>query len=362
MLKRKVTRAKSLCYGYGHYQPKTRMSAVSEITPVVDKVPVVLIADDDSVSSYMLSQVLHQDGYQTLTVENGQAALSACQKELPDIILMDAVMPVLNGFDCCRTLHTIYGSDCPPTLIITGLNDTESVESAYKAGAVDYVTKPFHWPVLRGRVRQAIKAHLAHQKLKQSLYQERLLRQELKLANQQLQSFATKDGLTGITNRRIFDETLEVEWKRLSRERSSLGLALIDIDCFKIYNDTYGHLNGDRCLCQVADVIKGCARRPADVAARYGGEEFALILPNTELEGVIHIGKSVQTDLRKRAIPHTGSFVRPLVTVSIGVVAIVPTLSSSPKTLISWADQALYDAKKKGRDQVIAFSTSTVAK
>ena len=353
--------AKSLCHGYGHYQSKTLMSAVSDITPVVDKVPVVLIADDDSVSSYMLAQVLHQYGYQTLVVGDGQAALSACQKELPDIILMDAVMPVLDGFNCCRTLHAMYGSDCPPTLMNTGLNDTESVEKAYKVGAVDYVTKPFHWAVLRGRMRQTIKAHIAHQKLKQSLQKERLLRQELKLANQQLHRLATKDGLTGITNRRIFDETLEVEWKRLYREQSSLGLALIDVDCFKTYNDTYGHLSGDRCLCQVADVIKGCARRPADVAARYGGEEFALILPNTELEGVIHIGKSIQTDLHKRAIPHIASVVRPLVTVSIGVVAIVPTLSSSPQTLINWADQALYNAKKNGRDCVIAFSTSTVA-
>ena len=336
------------------------MSAVSEITPAVDKVPVVLIADDDSVSSYMLAQVLHKDGYQTLVVANGKAALSACQKKLPDIILMDAVMPVLNGFDCCRTLHAMYGNDCPPTLMITGLNDTESVESAYKAGAVDYVTKPFHWAVLRGRVRQAIKAHLAHQKLKQSLQEEKLLRQELKIANQQLHRLATTDGLTGITNRRIFDKTLEAEWKRLYREQLSLGLALIDIDCFKTYNDTYGHLSGDQCLCQVAEVIRGCARRPADVAARYGGEEFALVLPNTEIEGVMHIGRSVQTELHRRAIPHIGSAVGALVTVSIGVAAIVPTLSSSPQILISCADQALYNAKKNGRDCVIAFSTSTV--
>ena len=336
------------------------MNAVLDITSAVEKVPVVLIVDDDSVSNYMLSEILHKDGYQTLIVEDGRAALSACQKELPDIILMDAVMPVLNGFDCCRTLHAVYGHDCPPTLMITGLNDSESVESAYKAGAVDYVTKPFHWAVLRGRVRQAIKAHLAHQKLKQSLHKERLLRQELKVANQQLHHFATIDSLTGIANRRVFDEKLDTEWKRLCREQSPLGLALIDIDCFKAYNDTYGHLGGDRCLCQVADVINGCVRRPADVVARYGGEEFALVLPNTDLEGVMHIGKSIQADLKKLAIPHIGSVVRPIVTVSIGVVSTIPTLTSSPQTLIGWADQALYNAKNNGRDCVIAFSTSTV--
>ena len=336
------------------------MDVASDIILSSEHVPLILIVDDDAVSNLMLSEVLHKDGYQTLVVEDGQAALNACQKELPDIILMDAVMPIMNGFDCCHSLHILYGENCPPTLMITGLNDTESVEHAYKVGAVDYVTKPFHWAVLRGRVRQAINSHLAHQKLKQALSKERLLLKELKIANQQLHNFATIDGLTNITNRRVFNERLKEEWKRLYREQLPLGLMLIDIDCFKAYNDTYGHLAGDECLCQVAKIIQDCARRPADIAARYGGEEFALILPNTDLKGVICVGKSVQEKLQKLAIPHVASMVRPSVTVSIGVVAILPTLSSSSQALISCADQALYDAKNNGRNCVVAFASPVI--
>ncbi|ESA38993.1 response regulator receiver modulated diguanylate cyclase [Leptolyngbya sp. Heron Island J] len=336
------------------------MDAALDITPSSEHIPLILIVDDDAVSNLMLSEVLHKDGYKTSVVEDGQAALIACQKELPDIILMDAVMPVMNGFNCCRSLHILYGENCPPILMITGLNDTDSVEHAYKVGAVDYVTKPFHWAVLLGRVRQAISSHLAHQKLKQALAKERLLLKELKIANQQLHSLATIDGLTSITNRRVFNERLEDEWKRLCREQSQLGLILIDIDYFKAYNDTYGHLNGDKCLCQVAKIINDCARRPADLAARYGGEEFALILPNTELEGVIHVGKLIQEQLRNLAIPHVSSKVKSIVTVSIGAVAIVPAFSKSPQTLINCADQALYHAKNNGRDCVIALSNSMI--
>ena len=336
------------------------MDTISDINPYLEHVPLVLIVDDDAVSNLILSEILHKDGYKTSVVKDGQAALITCQKELPDIILMDAIMPVMNGFDCCRLLHMLYGENCPPTLMITGLNDTESVEHAYKVGAVDYVTKPFHWAVLRGRVRQAISSHLAHQKLKQALAKERLLLRELKIANQQLHNLATIDGLTNIANRRVFNERLEDEWKRLYREQLPLGLMLIDIDCFKAYNDIYGHLAGDKCLCQVAKIIQDCARRPADVAARYGGEEFALILPNTDLEGVICVSKSVQEKLQKLAIPHIASIVKPLVTVSIGVVAVSPTLSSSSQTLINCADQALYDAKNNGRNCVVAFANPMV--
>ncbi|MEA5467053.1 PleD family two-component system response regulator [Leptothoe sp. PORK10 BA2] len=336
------------------------MDGSLDVSPASERVPLILIVDDDPISNLMLSEILRKDGYQTLVVGDGQAALDICQKELPDIILMDAVMPVMNGFDCCRSIHIWYGDSCPPILMITGLNDTESVERAYQAGAIDYVTKPFHWAVLRGRVRQAISANLAHQKLKQALGKERLLLQELKIANHKLHQLASTDGLTSIANRRVFDERLESEWKRLCREQSPLGLILIDIDCFKAYNDTYGHLNGDKCLCQVANIIHTCVRRPADVAARYGGEEFALILPNTDLEGVICVGKAVQKELQKLAIPHASSIVKPFVTVSIGVVAVLPTLSSSPQTLISWADQALYDAKNNGRNCVVAFTSSVI--
>ncbi|MEM9806288.1 MAG: PleD family two-component system response regulator [Cyanobacteria bacterium P01_D01_bin.56] len=319
--------------------------------------PLILIADDDPVSNLMLSQVLEKDGYQVLVVKDGQAALAACEKKLPDIILMDAIMPVMDGFDSCQALHKIYGEGCPPILMITGLNDGESVDRAYDAGAADYVTKPFHWAVLRRRVRRSIQAHFAHQQLTCALTQEQLLRQELNLANQQLQLLATVDGLTNVANRRFFDDKLDQEWKRLRREKSPLGLILLDIDCFKAYNDNYGHLGGDQCLRQVASAIKDAARRPADVVARYGGEEFAMILPNTDLDGVICVAETVQENLHLAAIPHATSLVGSTVSASIGLTAMIPNTSDSPQTLIDWADKALYDAKSSGRSRIVAYST-----
>ncbi|NEQ53344.1 MAG: diguanylate cyclase [Leptolyngbya sp. SIO3F4] len=336
------------------------MNLASEATYTSEHAPLVLIVDDDAVSNLMLAQVLRQDGYRVFSVDNGQAALTACQRELPDIILMDAIMPIMNGFECCQELRAAYGLNCPPILMITGLNDSESVECAYDAGAVDYVPKPFHWAVLRGRVRWTISAHIDHQKLQQTLSKERLLRQELRLLNQKLHRLATIDGLTGISNRRVFNETLSNEWKRLRREEGSLGLVMIDIDSFKAYNDHYGHLEGDNCLCQVAQVIQTCIRRPADLVARYGGEEFAFILPHTDLEGVFHVGKKVQEQLQARAIPHAASKIKPWVTASIGVAATTPTPPISSQALINWADQALYEAKNKGRNQVVAYTDDGV--
>lgn len=333
------------------------MNLASEATYPSEHAPLVLIVDDDAVSNLMLAQVLRQDGYRVFSVDNGQAALTACKKELPDIILMDAIMPIMNGFECCQELRATYGSTCPPILMITGLNDSESVECAYDVGAVDYVPKPFQWAVLRGRVRWTINAHIDHQKLQQTLAKERLLRQELRLLNQQLHRLATIDGLTGIANRRVFNETLSSEWKRLRREEAFLGLVMIDIDCFKAYNDHYGHLEGDSCLCQVAQIIQTCIRRPADIVARYGGEEFALILPHTDFNGVMHVGKTVQKQLEKRAIPHAVSDIKPWVTASIGVVATIPRPPNSSQSLINWADQALYEAKNKGRNQVVAYTS-----
>ncbi|MEM6253096.1 MAG: PleD family two-component system response regulator [Cyanobacteria bacterium P01_D01_bin.156] len=318
----------------------------------------ILIADDDPVSNLMLSQVLEKDGYQVIVVTDGQAALSACEETLPNIILMDAIMPTMDGFDCCQKLQSKYGQACPPILMITGLNDSESVDRAYDAGAADYVTKPFHWAVLRRRVQRAINSHIDHQKLQHCLTEERSLRQKLKIANQQLERLVTVDGLTNIFNRRHFNNKLEQEWKRLRREKSPLGLILLDIDHFKAYNDTYGHPGGDQCLRQVAEIIKDAGRRPADIVARYGGEEFAMILPNTDLNGVVCVGQTVQERVSLAAIPHATSLVKAHVSVSIGLTTMVPGDLESPQVLIDQADKALYDAKANGRDRIVAYSAS----
>lgn len=325
--------------------------------PNSNKDPLILIVEDDVTTALVLSRFWQKEGYRSISVQDGHDALAACEQELPDIILMDAIMPEMDGFTCCERLQAQYTSYCPPILMTTGLNDSESVDRAFSVGATDYVTKPFHWAVLRQRVRRTLKAHQDHRHLQESLAKERKLYQELRLANQELERLATIDGLTNIANRRVFDAFLEREWKRLRREQASLSLILIDIDCFKAYNDNYGHLVGDRCLYEVAQMIKHLARRPADLAARYGGEEFALLLPNTHNKGAVFLAECLRQTLQEKALIHTASVVRPWVTVSMGVATMIPTDESST-TIIQKADEALYLAKNQGRDRVVTDNPS----
>lgn len=178
----------------------------------------------------------------------------------------------------------------------------------------------------------------------------------LEKANQELQGLARTDGLTQIANRRHFDEHLQLEWNVLRREKLPLSLILCDIDYFKRYNDTYGHQAGDECLRQVAQALYESVRRPADLAARYGGEEFAVIMPNTPAAGAIHIATVIQKHIQQLKIPHAQSTVSEYVTMSFGVSSVVPHLPMLPEALINMADNALYEAKKQGRNSIVLKS------
>jgi diguanylate cyclase (GGDEF)-like protein/PAS domain S-box-containing protein len=180
--------------------------------------------------------------------------------------------------------------------------------------------------------------------------QQAQLYQQLGEANLELSRLAAIDGLTQLANRRRFDEYFDKEWRRLAREQAPLSLILCDIDCFKLYNDTYGHPAGDICLQQVAGAIRGAVRRPADLVARYGGEEFAVILPNTTTAGALRVAQTIRDRLRQLKIPHVGSLVSQYVTLSMGIASIIPTPDTFPTELISAADEALYHAKAAGRD------------
>lgn len=176
----------------------------------------------------------------------------------------------------------------------------------------------------------------------------------LEQANVALSHMARVDGLTQIPNRRAFDEILAKEWGRLSREDGPLSLILCDIDCFKKYNDHYGHQAGDDCLRRVAQALAGCVQRTADLAARYGGEEFVILLPQTPLEGALVVAENVRQAVEQLALQHASSIVKPIVTLSLGVATIVPAQHIEPSQLIEIADQALYQAKKSGRNKLIS--------
>jgi diguanylate cyclase (GGDEF)-like protein len=184
--------------------------------------------------------------------------------------------------------------------------------------------------------------------------QQAELYEQLQAANRELKQLAISDGLTQIANRRHFNQSLQSEWKRLARERSPLSIILCDIDYFKLYNDTYGHLAGDRCLQQVAQVLGRTTQRPADLAARYGGEEFVVMLPNTDLAGALRVAESIRTQVRRLEIIHLKCPVKPQVTLSLGVASTTPVPHSSPESLIRTADLALYQAKAMGRDRCFA--------
>jgi diguanylate cyclase (GGDEF)-like protein/PAS domain S-box-containing protein len=180
------------------------------------------------------------------------------------------------------------------------------------------------------------------------------LYEQLQIANRELEQLARTDSLTLIGNRRHFNTTLNWEWKRNAREQTPISLILCDVDYFKLYNDTYGHVNGDLCLKKIADILRKTAKRPGDLAARYGGEEFAIILPNTPLKGAVHLAKLILQKVRDSQIPHRASLISHYVTMSVGVATVIPPNNSLPETiLIKAADQALYQAKEQGRDRVI---------
>ena len=183
--------------------------------------------------------------------------------------------------------------------------------------------------------------------------QQSELYSQLQQANQQLKQLAILDGLTGVANRRYFDQVFSNEWNRLAREEKPLSLILCDLDHFKIYNDTYGHPEGDSCLKQVAHVLQQATKRAADLVARYGGEEFAVILPDTDTRGALFVAENIRQKLNQKKIPHPASIVSPYVTISIGVAVAIPTAHQKSIDLLEIADRALYKAKKQGRNQIV---------
>lgn len=301
--------------------------------------PLILVVDDEKSMRILLSKAMEKAGYQVAEAKDGEECLAVYDRLQPDLILLDAMMPVMDGFTCCNQLQKLPRGDRIPVLMITGLDDQASVDRAFEVGATDYITKPINWAVLRQRVRRL-------------LDQSQLYRQ-LEEANQGLQHLASSDSLTQIANRRRFDEYLDQEWRRMAREAAPLSLIMCDVDFFKRYNDTYGHQAGDACLQQVARAISCAVNRPADLAARYGGEEFAVILPNTEAEGAAQIAEAIRAEVKALEIAHTNSQVSNHLTLSLGVASTVPSPESSPAALIAAADWALYQSKAEGRDRVI---------
>jgi diguanylate cyclase (GGDEF)-like protein len=297
----------------------------------MDTLPTVLIIDDSPPVIRLLTSLVEGKALVHFA-KNGAEGIKLAKKLVPTVILLDLDMPGMNGLDVCRELKNDPDTRDCAILIVTGHNNDAMEIAALEAGAVDFIGKPVNGPIVQARVQ----THLTLQKQSATL-----------------RELADHDGLTGLFNRRYFDQSLETECRRHRRQNQTLGLALIDIDHFKLYNDHYGHLLGDDTLKLVAKTLKKVARRPGEIVARYGGEEFAVILPNVMPANLQATGQHLCDQVRQLAIPHAHSKSADVVTISVGIACLTPTTPEAPSQLLAAADAALYQAKAAGRDRTI---------
>lgn len=290
----------------------------------------LLIVDDEKQNRLLLTE-LFGTTYKIIQAKNGVQALEKARQHRPDLILLDVLMPEMDGMGVLRELKRDDATRLIPVIFITALDSATDEANGLNLGAVDYISKPFHPPTVRVRVRNQL----------QLLHQRRLLEQ-----------LASLDGLTGIPNRRQFDATLLKEWHRCQRNQQPLSLIVADVDFFKKYNDALGHAAGDRVLQEVAATLRQAARRPGDLVARYGGEEFVLLLPETDATSAQALAEGLQQLLHSKAFAHPNSSLGPCLTMSMGGNTTVPSTTALDPEFFALADAALYRAKHQGRNQV----------
>ena len=278
-------------------------------------------------------------------------AIAMANEYRPTVILQDLVMPGMNGLMLLSLFRSNPATKNVPIVVLSTKEDPKIKGEAFAIGATDYLVK---WPdeiEVLARVRAHSRSYLAQQQRDEALRALRILKVELERKNAELEALSCRDGLTGVLNRRGFDDYLNKEWLRAIRQRHDVGLLLIDVDHFKDYNDNYGHQGGDECLRKVAFALGAALKRPSDIVARYGGEEFGVVIPATSIDGGAMIADALCKSVAALRIPHAFSATAPYVTVSIGVATIQPQPVDSTDSLIRLADDALYAAKAGGRNQ-----------
>lgn len=320
----------------------------------------ILIVDDSADSRMIVKRLLRKNGFSdVITAETAFAAFDILGMDRPDcmathidLILMDVIMPDMDGIEACRLIKSNRVFKDIPIIVITACDNTETLDRAFAAGAMDFITKPVNPLELKVRVLSALNFKYETDRRKAREAELVKVLEELENANRELSRLSSLDGLTGIANRRHFEEIYDREWRRAVRTGSELAVLFLDLDFFKYYNDTYGHQQGDDCLKQVAEAAGRVLKRPGDLLARYGGEEFVVILPETSLAGAVEVAEAIRNEIERCNIPHSASKVADHVTVSVGVAGGRVTIEDQPSDLITQADKALYEAKKGGRNQV----------
>lgn len=297
----------------------------------------ILVIDDSVVQSNFLRSIL-ADNYEVTICNTAKEGMRAAEEGEYSLILLDVVMPDMDGFMLLQELKGMEITRYVPVILITGLSDTQYEERGLMLGAVDYVAKPFNPVIIKARVNTHIQ--LYH-------YQMRFKEQ------------AMVDELTGVANRRRYEQESVSRWKEAVRYHLSFSICMFDIDKFKLYNDAFGHPAGDRVLAAVAQKVSSYFQRSTDLFARYGGEEFVAVFLSREGERVFESMKAIRRSVEEMHIQHN-SPISPWVTISVGGVTLMPQPGDKLEDCLKLADDMLYEAKESGRNQVVWFDQNKV--
>jgi diguanylate cyclase (GGDEF)-like protein len=332
----------------------------------------ILVIDDRREARRLIQSFLVEGGFQEVitasSAEEGFGILGLEPKAAAgnspeiDLILLDIVLEGINGLDACRMIKGDPRLADIPVVMMTGYSDPSYINTAFEAGAIEFLLKPIQKMELIARVRSIMHFKQEVAKLKEREQYLTSITDALKDANARLARLSHVDGLTGIANRRYFDEMFRKLLASATRLSIPIALLMLDIDHFKSYNDLYGHLAGDDCLKTLATSLNDSIKRGSDFIARYGGEEFSIVLLGTDMEGAVTVAEEIQKHLAELNVTHEGSTCSDKVTLSIGVAACVPEPQVGPEQIIAWADKALYRAKKKGKDRIELCDTADMEK
>lgn len=316
------------------------------MTKITNQFKVLIVEDSKTTIETICAYLRLVDFSQPLIAESGKAAIELFKKNRPDIILLDVMLPDIDGFEVARQIRALeHDGDWAAIIFLTNQAGDENLALGIEVGGDDYLVKPVSEVVLNSKIRA----------MRRLVEMQRALvdvTRQMNATNMELQRLSTTDGLTGIANRRYFDEMLLREWRRCARMKMPISLIMIDVDHFKLYNDTYGHQAGDECLKAVAIQAALTITRATDMAARYGGEEFVIILGETDLNGAKWVANQVRQRISDLRMPHDPSEFEH-VTISCGVVSVIPNAKLSLETFLHSADHALYLAKEQGRNCVV---------
>lgn len=325
----------------------------------------LLIVDDEKIVQTILATMIKEWGYEVMIAANGEEAWGILQTiDEPIILLVDWIMFGMDGVALCKKVKNSEKAKNTHVIMLTAKSEMEDLVVGLSAGADDFLSKPVDPRELSSRLSVARRILKYKYDLEQrnlalqatTKVMENILR-ELNVTNEKLRVLSMLDELTGVPNRRSLDDYLAREWGYAMRRREPLTLLMIDVDFFKLYNDTYGHQTGDDCLQKVAGILNDTTTRSGDLIARYGGEEFVVALRNTDSLGGQEVAECLRQRVEDLRIPHHGSEISPYVTISLGIATMVPEPQYSHKALLEAADQALYQAKDNGRNQWVSLSS-----